>query len=155
MINGRRKSVGDRRHRWRIQTPIEIEGWSLTEPEDAGFDASRKLGAKGKPEDATAGESRRSTRGQIRKADGRCESVVGWKVKSEDAGSDEESGVGLEGRTGGCEFRRESEVSSKVKLEDWSSGASRGAGPKAKSEGWRSAQVDGWLEGTAGRFNIR
>jgi len=52
MIKGRRKSVGDRRHRRRIQTPIEIEGWSLTEPEDAGFGASRKLGAKGKPEDA-------------------------------------------------------------------------------------------------------
>jgi hypothetical protein len=42
-----------------------------------------------------------------------------------DAGSDEESEVGLEGRTGGCEFRRESEFSPKVKLEDWSSGESR------------------------------
>jgi len=83
MIKGRRKSVGDRRHRRRIQTPIEIEGWSLTEPEDAGFGASRKLGAKGKPEDASAGESRRSNGGQIRKVNGRCESAVGWKVKLE------------------------------------------------------------------------
>jgi len=31
-------------------------------------------------------------------------------VKSEDAISDEESEVGLEGRAGGCEFRRESEA---------------------------------------------
>jgi len=53
MIKCRRKSVGDRRHRWKIQTPIKFEGWSLTEPEDADFGASRELGAKGKPEDVT------------------------------------------------------------------------------------------------------
>jgi hypothetical protein len=44
---------------------------SLTEPEDAGFGASRRLGPKGKPEDATTGESRKSNGGQIRKVDGR------------------------------------------------------------------------------------
>jgi len=52
MVKSRRKSAGDRRHRRRIQTPIKLEGQSLTEPEDAGSDESRKLGAKGKPEDA-------------------------------------------------------------------------------------------------------
>jgi len=52
MIKSRRKSAGDQRHGRRIQTPFENEDQSLTEPEDAGFDASRRLGAKGKPEDA-------------------------------------------------------------------------------------------------------
>jgi len=83
MIKSRRKSVGDRRHRRRIQTPNEIEGWLLTEPEDAGFDASRKLGAKGKPEDAMPVKAGGQTEGRSKKVDGRCKSAVGWKEKSE------------------------------------------------------------------------
>jgi len=79
MIKSRRKSAGDRRHRRRIQTPIDIEGQSLTEPEDAGSDESRKPGAKGKPEDAapvkaggqTEGRSGRSMADESRRLAGR------------------------------------------------------------------------------------
>jgi len=77
MIKSRRESVGDRRHRRRIQTPIENEGWSLREPEDAGPGASRELGAKGKLEDAAPVKAGGQNGGQIRKLDGRRKSAVG------------------------------------------------------------------------------
>ena len=105
MIKSRRKSAGDRRHRRRIQTPIENEGQSLTEPEDAGSDESRKPGAKGKPEDATPVKAGGQTEGRSGRSMADESRRVGWKVKSEDAIPDEESEAGLEGRAGGCAFR--------------------------------------------------
>jgi len=79
MIKSRRKSAGDQRHRRGFKLQSENEGQSLTEPEDAESDESRKPGAKGKPEDAapvkaggqTEGRSGRSMADESRRLAGR------------------------------------------------------------------------------------
>jgi len=136
MIKSRRKSAGDQRHGRRIQTPFENEDQSLTEPEDAGSDASRKLGAKGKPEDAMPVKAGGQTEGRSGRSMADESRRVGWKVKSEDAIPDEESEAGLEGRAGGARFS--TQVGGrvrKVKLEGSIAGASWRSGSKAGLEG--------------------